>query len=109
MLAYGQCLQNGGDAIVRLTSRGESPYFSKLDSSFCQIRAARRDRLENEFWRLVSKLRQLWPIRGCVTGSKPGRGGESIRRMRAGFGSPQALLQKMIGNLGGCGSHAWYI
>ncbi len=32
-----KCLQNGGLAIVRLTSGGESPYFSKLDSSFCQI------------------------------------------------------------------------
>jgi hypothetical protein len=28
------CLQNGGDAIVQLTSDGESSYFSKLVSSF---------------------------------------------------------------------------
>ena len=35
--SHVQCLQNGGPAIVRLTSGGEGPYFSKLDSSFCQI------------------------------------------------------------------------
>ena len=33
----GKSLQNGGTTIVRLTSRGESPYFPKLDSSFCQV------------------------------------------------------------------------
>ena len=30
-------LQNAGVKIVRLTSRFKSPYFPKLDSSFCQI------------------------------------------------------------------------
>jgi hypothetical protein len=36
-VANSQCLQNGGMGIVQLTSGWESPYFSKLDSSFCQV------------------------------------------------------------------------
>src|SRR5262249_43736268 len=28
---------NGGTTVARLTSRGEAPYFPKLDSSFCQV------------------------------------------------------------------------
>ena len=34
-----QGLQNGLDLLVRLTSRGQSPYFPKLDSSFCWKRS----------------------------------------------------------------------
>jgi hypothetical protein len=37
VLGRGKCLQNGGAPVVRLTSHGESTYFSKLVSSFWQI------------------------------------------------------------------------
>jgi hypothetical protein len=33
----GNLLQNRDDWTIRLTSRGKSPYFSKLDSSFCHV------------------------------------------------------------------------
>src|SRR4051812_43173009 len=35
LFAPGQGLQNGAVGVVGLTSLGQSPYFPKLDSSFC--------------------------------------------------------------------------
>jgi hypothetical protein len=60
----GQCLQNEGSAIVRLTSGGEGSYFSKLDSSFWQI--GPHDSTGGKFAGLVSKLR-LVPDSGFPT------------------------------------------
>jgi hypothetical protein len=54
LLPVGQGLQNGAAALARLTSRGQSPYFPKLDSSFCGAGS------DNDFFhknaRVVSKL-----------------------------------------------------
>ena len=52
-------------AIVRLTSRGESPYFSKLDSSFCQIGPHDSIRIA-EIFGLVLKLLGRAEMGGCV-------------------------------------------
>jgi hypothetical protein len=90
-LTSGQCLQNGGLAIVRLTSGGEGSYFSKLDSSFCQI--GPHDFFEETYPGLVSKLR-FSPIGRLPVGYLKQKKRRSIVAYRADSGPPLIFYRK---------------
>jgi hypothetical protein len=102
------CLQNGGTAIVQLTSPRESPYFSKLDSSFCQIESHgfldyrhSANGIELALW----KRKKKDVPKSDLTGQSSCQPFFEACGVMASSGD----LNQIMVDAGECASYAWYI